>query len=218
FQDYNEDSSHNVAVASGQKLSAYGIGKVVVSTKDGPKSISNVVYVPELKTIYSRLVLTTVSKMIKNDHVVFNSTVCQVYDAEDCSIKGEVVVTASNHNSLYRLDTISQEVNLTKHTDSEDIWHKRLGHLNRVSMNLLKQGLATGVNFADGREIIHSDWSDARIFMEWKQICTQIYRRFFQKDPCVLPCLKSEVYSTFKDYQRMVEKEANHTIKVLRTD
>lgn len=197
FQDYNEDNSHNVAVASGQKLSAYGIGKVIVSTKDGPKSISNVVYVPELKTIYNRLVLTTVSKIIKNDHVVvFNSTGCQVYDAKDCSIKGEVVVTASNHNSLYRLDTISQEVNLTKHTDSEDIWHKRLGHLN-----LLKQGLATGVNFADGRgehvlkgkqtkkpfrnkntrranellEIIHSDWSDARIFMEWKKIYTHIY-------------------------------------------
>lgn len=49
------------------------------------------------------------------------------------------------------MDTISQEANFTKHIDSEDIWHRRLGHLNRVSMNLLKQDLATGVYFVNGR-------------------------------------------------------------------
>lgn len=51
FQDYMEDSNYNVTVANGQALNAHGTGKVVVFTKDGPKSISNIVYVPG-KQIY----------------------------------------------------------------------------------------------------------------------------------------------------------------------
>ncbi|XP_039313822.1 uncharacterized protein LOC105196674 isoform X3 [Solenopsis invicta] len=146
FQDFDEENGHSVAVASGQTLNFQGKGNVIISTKNGEKKISNVVYVPDLKTN-----LLSVSKMVNNGHVVvFNSTGCQVYDAENCLIKGEIVVTASYHNGLYRLDT-SQIANLAKHTDSEEIWHKRLGHLNRISMNLLKKNLATGINFDDER-------------------------------------------------------------------
>lgn len=60
LQDYTEDSNHSVTVASGQALNAHGTGMVVVSIRDGPKSISNIVYVPGLKTN-----LLSVSKMIK---------------------------------------------------------------------------------------------------------------------------------------------------------
>jgi len=99
------------AVASGQKLEAYGTGNVIVSTRNGPKNISNVVYVPGLKTN-----LLLVSKMIKTQHViVFNSEDCQVYDENNSAIKGEVIVIASNHNDLYRLDT--QEINMRKNVD-----------------------------------------------------------------------------------------------------
>jgi len=55
--------------------------------------------------------LFSVSKIIKNQHFVFNFKECQVYDVNECSIKGEAIVTASNHG-LYRLDT--QEVNKDK--------------------------------------------------------------------------------------------------------
>lgn len=60
-------------------VSAYGTGSVTVSIRNGPKNISNVVYVPDLKTN-----LLSVNKMIKNGYVVFNSTRYQIYDAEGC--------------------------------------------------------------------------------------------------------------------------------------
>jgi len=77
---------------------------------DGPKDISNVVYVPGLKTN-----LLLVSKMIKTQRVIFNSEGCQVYDENECSIKREAIIVTSNHNGLYRLNT--QEINLTKDVD-----------------------------------------------------------------------------------------------------
>jgi len=98
------------AVASGQKLETYGIENVIISTRNSPKNISNVVYVPGLKTN-----LLLVSTMIKTQHViVFNSEDCQVYDENECS-KREAIFPVSNHNALYRLDT--QKINLRKDVD-----------------------------------------------------------------------------------------------------
>lgn len=248
FENFNSNTSHNIAVASGHKLKAYGTGDVLVSTRNGPKRISEVVYVPDLKTN-----LLSVSKMIKNNYIViFNSEGCQVYDTEDCSIEGEVVVTASIHNGLYKLDTEELETevgNLAKHLDGEDIWHRRLGHLNRISMNLLKQGLATGVSFADEKgeqciaclqgkqtrkpfkriqssrarnllEIIHSDLCGPMPDYSWsgKRYILTFIDDFSRKVHAYFLASKNEVYSIFKEYQVMVENETGHTIKVLRTD
>jgi len=58
------ESNHNI-VTSRHKLEAYGTGNVVVSTGNGRKSISNVIYVSDK---------LSVTKMIKDQHVVvFNS-------------------------------------------------------------------------------------------------------------------------------------------------
>ncbi|XP_039313806.1 uncharacterized protein LOC105196674 isoform X1 [Solenopsis invicta] len=244
FQDFDEENGHSVAVASGQTLNFQGKGNVIISTKNGEKKISNVVYVPDLKTN-----LLSVSKMVNNGHVVvFNSTGCQVYDAENCLIKGEIVVTASYHNGLYRLDT-SQIANLAKHTDSEEIWHKRLGHLNRISMNLLKKNLATGINFDDERseqcvaclkgkqtrkpfkninakrannllQIIHSDLCGPMPVYSWsgKRYILNFIDDFSRKIHVYFLASKTEVCSFLKNYQSLVENETDRTIKILRTD
>jgi len=38
---------------------------------------------------------------------------------------------------------------IPKKLDDGQLWHRRFGHLNRASMNLLKNGLVTGCDFND---------------------------------------------------------------------
>jgi len=101
------------AVASAQTLNAHDIESVIVSTKDATKRIFNVVYIPDLK-----INLLSINKMIKNDHtVVFNSTDC-VYDSEDSSVSGKIIVTALQR--FVSLDT-SQIANLVMQTDDKKL-------------------------------------------------------------------------------------------------
>jgi len=102
------------AVASAQTLNAHGIGSVIVSTKDATKRIFNAVYIPDLK-----INLLSINKMIKNDHiVVFNSTDCHVYDSEDSSVSGKIIVTTLQR--FISLDT-SQIANLVMQTDDKKL-------------------------------------------------------------------------------------------------
>jgi len=70
-------------------------------------------------------------KIIKNNHVIFNSKGCQRLFNQRW-----IIVTAFNHDGLYKLDI--QIANLIKHVNSKDIWHKSLEYLNHINMNLLK--------------------------------------------------------------------------------
>jgi len=127
--DFVKDTNHNIADASGQKLEAYGTENAIVSTRNDPKNISNVVYIPGFKTN-----LLSVSKMIKKQHiVVFNSESCQVYDKNKRSKKKRLLQFLII--MVYIAWTLT-ESNMTKNVDSQVLWSKRLGYLNRISMSL----------------------------------------------------------------------------------
>ncbi|KOB66092.1 Retrovirus-related Pol polyprotein, partial [Operophtera brumata] len=84
------------------------------------------------------------------------------FDSKQCKILGKsgnyVVATASYINGVYKLDTIGeseivmsssvepQEVCRGRAEDkvTQEVWHKRLGHLNSRSMNLMKNEMVTG--------------------------------------------------------------------------
>jgi hypothetical protein len=71
-----------------------------------------------------------------------------VLDDVNCTLEGEVKTTASNIGGIYHLDVAKELANVTLVNDSHNLWYKRLGHLNRISMNLLKNGMVTGIDFA----------------------------------------------------------------------
>lgn len=89
--------------------------------------------------------------------VVFDLEGCKVFNNLRSKITGNVVATASEVSGIYRLDIASSgtEKSLSDNLASmiskvecdSFLWHRHLGHLNRVSLNLLRDNLALGVNY-----------------------------------------------------------------------
>lgn len=166
--EYSSQGCLEVNTANGEKLYTEGHGSVRVQMKNNViKTISDVHFVPNLTTN-----LLSVSAMVKKGYkVVFCSKGCKVLDGST------VVATATLCNGVYQLDTVvsapspSDTVYTVKGLDagcsralavsvpvateasqggdvaSQEVWHRRLGHLNHRSMHLLKQGMATGISY-----------------------------------------------------------------------
>ena len=133
-----------VTVANNSTLEGLGCGDVKVNLKFGSKIISSVVYVPNLACN-----LLSVSQLIrKGFNVKFSFNRCMI----TCS-KGNLIASGSSHGGVYILDE--------KHGDKsfavvakecQELWHRRLCHLNHKSMLLLKKRMANGINY-DEEEI-----------------------------------------------------------------
>lgn len=153
----------NVTVADNSTIKTAGVGQVVVNLKGfGERLISNVTYVPNLSAN-----LLSVGKIAQRDQVlVFDKKGCTIYNAKDISVKGTVTGTGTLTDGLYKLDTVSipscnkalvnmncdkncNEVamSVVNKIEPQLLWHKRLGHLNSESMRLLKNKLATGIQY-----------------------------------------------------------------------
>lgn len=94
-------------------------------------------YVPLLSTN-----ILSVSTMVKRGiKVIFSEDGCKIYHKCDCQIKGDVKATASNVDGIYKLDLLSKKACVAVQKSTRRLWHRRLGHLNRTGMRLLKTGL-----------------------------------------------------------------------------
>lgn len=83
--------------------------------------------------------------------MIFDGRGCRVIDGSN-----NLVATATLTNHTYRLDqpkpTKSTEPNLnlsTTLTTDSSLWHRRLGHINRKSLELMKKKAAIGFNFTN---------------------------------------------------------------------
>lgn len=148
-----EATGSEIVVANNSKLKVTGTGTSVVQLKPGgeTKTISDIKYVPNL----SVNLLSVKSLVSKGYCVYFSTNGCQIIDQEKSHIKGEPVATASLHEGLYKLDIFEEQANLVKSgsVDRQLLWHRRLGHLNYYSMNLLKNELATGMAYHENKEL-----------------------------------------------------------------
>ncbi|KAK2575254.1 hypothetical protein KPH14_001337, partial [Odynerus spinipes] len=146
IQDFKGSAGERITVADNSNLMATGRGYVHVNlkTESKPKVISDVLHVPKLSTN-----LLSVSALTrKNLITVFDDLNCKVYLKDNCQIIGKPVVTGTNENGLYKLDTCrGNALVAVDNRQSHELWHKRLGHLNDRSMDLLQKGLATGIKF-----------------------------------------------------------------------
>lgn len=114
------------------------------------RKVTDVVYVPNLS-----LNLLSVSQMVnKGLAVVFSKDGCDIYKQENCTVSGHPVAHATNVDGLYKLDTdpknkmSSNFVGQSKDSNTEELWHRRLAHLNRKSMNLLRDKMSTGMSYS----------------------------------------------------------------------
>ncbi|KPJ11482.1 Retrovirus-related Pol polyprotein from transposon TNT 1-94 [Papilio machaon] len=158
LQNYSVHTPKLVTVANNNKMYSEGHGDVEILLKGHtqPTKLIEVIYVPGLSTN-----LISVGKMAsKGLEVQFDSNKCNIY----CN--KIPVASASRINGVYQLDTATQHsvsivqpeiqcksnqhaetVNLCEIKPSQELWHRRLGHLNRRSMELLRQGMASGINY-----------------------------------------------------------------------
>jgi transposase InsO family protein len=175
LQDYFVDTPRLVTVANNQKMQSEGYGTVELLLKghDETTKISDVIYVPGLSTN-----LISVGKMTdKGLDVHFTEKKCQVYcgktvvasatkangvyemdTASQLSTHGCEKSTASQSANLsvplpaiLSKDQEAEAANLCEAKPTQAIWHRRLGHLNRRSMDLLKQGMASGIDYTNGK-------------------------------------------------------------------
>lgn len=135
-----------VSIANNQVLYSEGIGDIPVNIKANSRIelISDVTYVPNLASN-----LLSISQMVSKGFVaVFDETGCKIL--ENCVVEGDTVATATQIGGVYCLDVNTQQTSFLSNTKlSQEVWHKRLGHLNRISMRLLRDKMATGIDFSN---------------------------------------------------------------------
>lgn len=160
----------SVNIANGDQLCTAGLGKVKIRLKNGYKIISNVYLVPQLSTN-----LLSVSELTRKGYKVnFDTKTCKIMDGP------ETIATAKYVNGVYQLNTldiglncsivsdvgmqplcmVSDSSNLSKldcdvsehsNMETQEVWHRRLGHLNSRSMNIMKNGMVFGINYDNSK-------------------------------------------------------------------
>ena len=146
-------SPQEVTLGDGHVLEATGIGAVELQASLGNGTtrrctLHNVLYVPQLS--YNLFSVSRATEMGKTTS--FDKTSCRVYDANE-----KLIAIGSKVGSLYYLNCYSHQVNVADNQcceTKEDVWHRRLGHLGKQSMQkLAKNELVVGFEYDVSKEI-----------------------------------------------------------------
>ncbi|KAG8499371.1 hypothetical protein CXB51_005830 [Gossypium anomalum] len=245
FTTYETVSEGVVLMGNNASCKIAGVGTIKVKMFDGVvRTLSDVRYVPELKrnlislsTLDSKGYRYTaesgVLKISKGSLVVMKGQrkTAKLYVLQGSTITGDAAVASSS---------LSDD-------DITKLWHMRLGHMSENGMvELSKRGLLDGqgickLNFCEhcvfGKqkrvrftrgihntkeilEYIHSDlWGPSRVPSrgEANYMLTFI-DDFSRKVWAFFLKQKSDVFSAFKSWKIMIEKQTGKQIKYLRTD
>lgn len=134
------------------KVECTGVVNFGVET-DGMRKhlqLTGVLCVPEVTAN-----LLSVSQITASGNSVkFSVDKCEIHNS-----KGELLVTASCVNGLYKLDGFrggSNGIALATMSadDSMELWHRRLGHLNAKSLDMMRKGAVKGMSFVGSSQNI----------------------------------------------------------------
>lgn len=233
-----------VVTANNEQLSARSRGTVEVNVKLGDKEklvyIEEVLHVPKLAAN-----LLSVSKIVEKGHkVIFDKSGCKIRD-----LRGRIKARANLHQGVYRLESAEETAcSIKEEGNANDLWHKRLGHLNRKGMDLLRKGLATGMKNCvintekcntcvegkssrlpfkkQGRrsnsllQLIHSDVCGpmSTYSIGGAKYMLTFIDDFSRKKFVYFLKGKHEVTDAFIKFKALVENQSEQKIKVIRTD
>ncbi|KMQ81529.1 retrovirus-related pol polyprotein from transposon tnt 1-94 [Lasius niger] len=118
MNDYSEQEGAGLKVTVANDENLYSAGsdsmsvRVKVKSGDCVKTISKVMHVPNLSVNLS------VSKIVKKGYVfLFDADGCEIYDEDDFVAQGEVKMTGTEINGIYRLDTVDARSNISEFND-----------------------------------------------------------------------------------------------------
>lgn len=141
FNSLATPSESEVIVANNKRLKVKEKGEITISVLIDQNvrkiTIHDTLYVPELGVN-----LLSVRKITERGYIVqCNKNVCKIVDTD-----GNLVAVAKPKNNIYKLiQPVNTPYNCT-------VWHRRLGHLNKASMKLLRDKHACGLDFEDSDE------------------------------------------------------------------
>lgn len=192
LQNYKDIERISVKTGKGE-ITARGIGDVVIMLPNGkPIIIQKVMWLPELHG-YSNLL--SVPQLTQTGFsILFHDRVTEI-----CR-NGGLIATGSFRGRAFYLDLLSLPLEIggsihqamfhgSKDTQSLEVWHRRLGHLNQEAIKKLTT-MASGITIGDGKELTVSKSCDACLKgSQLKQISSVV--RIPQKH--VLGCVHMDI-------------------------
>lgn len=233
---------HSVMLATGDNVTALGMGNVLLKSTYADVELSNVLYIPNLHTN-----ILSVSKII--DH--------------NCCVKfvnRKAAITTTDNKFIFEANLRSgvfianlqckKEMVMTVDERKNCLWHSRFGHLNFKDLNALKKkGLVNGIETKIEKSCCCEVCAVCKIskkpFKEYKQVRTQQLLEVVHTDifgPVRIPSAagslyfisfiddfsryvtvyfmnkKSEALKCFKEYKSLVENHTGYKIKAMRSD
>ena len=235
-------SNQTVNVANDQKEAVKGVGDISFKTDDKSLRMEEALLVPGL----SANLLSVSAVVDKGLEVTFNHKGCFVKDNQ-----GDVILTAHREGGLFAFEV--NESNGQEHaalavTASQELWHRRFGHLCVTQMKQLESNV-TGLNVStiapmncevcikgkmkrnhfsrsdtprasEPLALIHSDLMGPMNIPTFggRRYILLFVDDFSRKIFIYVLRRKSEVFARFKEFKSLVENQKCSKIKVLRSD
>ncbi|KAL4290711.1 hypothetical protein GQ457_14G023780 [Hibiscus cannabinus] len=131
FKDLKLSKVTKVRIGNGDYISVKGSGTVAVTTSSGTKTISDVLYVPEI----DQNLLSVGQLLEKGFKVTFEDFYCLIYDAT-----GKETLRVKMRGKSFSYDpTEEEQIAFFNKACTTEIWHKRLGHCHLQRMLKMKK-------------------------------------------------------------------------------
>ncbi|KAG8492349.1 hypothetical protein CXB51_009664 [Gossypium anomalum] len=147
FKDLDRSHVSKIRIGNGELIEAKGRGSVIVSTCSGNKVISDVLFVPDIDQN-----LLSVGQLVEKGYsLVFKNDSCVI---KDCH--GQEIITVGMVDKCFMLDVNQLENKAyASLADNAGLWHRRLGHANFRSLDLLqKQNLVEEMSKVEAHDSV----------------------------------------------------------------
>lgn len=135
FMELDEGFKHSVRLGNSSKMVVEGKGKIRIEVKGITQVITDVYYVPQL----TNNLLSIGQLQEKQLKFIFENGVCRVYHRQ----RGLIMETEMTVNRMFLVyaknKVIPDKCLKVEEEDAGVLWHKRLGHLNNKTIQLMQK-------------------------------------------------------------------------------